>query len=241
MDINQASPIMPKHPDSRTPHHERDHSSDADKKEDDKTPSGSWRNSDAVDIDQSLIGAFTPEVQSIIDTLRHEIEPLRRRLDSAEHRVDEFRGLAAQHVFLNVPNRREILREIDHVIVHKAALSIPPILILMHIANADQVRRELGRQGLDRYLTEICERVSNTIEETTAFGNICGNDFALLMLGVDYTQAKRSAEQIVLTVCAEPIDMGGSSIPIQFLIGIADLRYVVDAQAAVLLADQNMV
>jgi hypothetical protein len=35
--------------------------------------------------------------------------------------------------------------------------------------------------------------------------------------------------------------MGGSSIPIQFLIGIADLRYVVDAQAAVLLADQNMV
>ena len=241
MDVNQARPITSTHPDSRTPHHGRDHSSDSDKKEDDKTPSGSWRNSDAVDIDQSLIGAFTPEVQSIIDTLRHQIEPLRRRLDAAEHRVDKFKGLAAQHAFLNVPNRREILREIDHVIAHKAELSIPPILILMHIENADQVRRELGRQGLDHYLAAICERVSNTIEETSAFGNICGNDFALLMLGVDYTQAKRSAEQIVSRVCAEPIDMGGSSISIKFLMGIADLRYVVDALAAVVLADQNMV
>ena len=241
MDVNQTITIMPNHQDHRNPKQAVDHHSNSDKENKDNKKSGSWREHEAVDMEQSWIGAFTPEVQSIIDTLRCEIEPLRHRLSLAEQRTDEFKELASQHVFLNLPNRRETIRKINHVIAHKAEFPTPPILILLHVVNADQVRCELGRLSLDQYLAEICERLLQSISETDVFGSICGNDFSLLMLGVDFSYAKLAADQLINKVCERPVVINSNSVTIKFLTGAADLSYVHDWESAIALADRNMV
>jgi GGDEF domain-containing protein len=240
MDVNQTITIMPKHQDHRNPKQAVDHHSNSDKENKDNQKSGSWREHEAVDMEQSWIGAFTPEVQSIIDTLRCEIEPLRHRLSLAEQRTDEFKELAAQHVFLNSSNRRETIRKINHVIAHKAEFPTPPILILLHVVNADQVRCELGRLSLDQYLAEICERLLQSISETDVFGSICGNDFSLLMLGADRALAKLAVDQLIAQVCKDPIVINNIPITIKFLTGAADLSHIQDGEAAIALADQNM-
>ena len=240
MDLYQTNAIMPKHPDHRKTQKVRDHTSNLGEKKQDNRSSGSWRENEAVNMEEGLIGAFTPEVQLIIDTLRDEIEPLRSKLSAAELRADEFKELAARHAFLNLPNRREMIRKINHVISHKVEFSMPPILILLHVANADQVRCEFGRQFLDHYLTEICERLSQSIRETDIFGSICGNDFSLLMLGGDYALAEREANKLIAEVCDQPVFLNSKSVTIQFLTGIVDLRCVSNGDAAIALADQNM-
>ena len=237
MDVNQTNTIIPKHPDHRKSQQVRDHSSNLNKKNQDGQKSGSWREHEAVDMEQGWIGAFTPEVQSIIDALMCEIEPLRHRLSVADHRADELKELASQHTFLKTSNRRETLRKINHVIAHKAELSKPPILILLHVANADQVRCELGRQGLDQYLAKICERLSQCVRKTDMFGSICGNDFALLILGSDYAIAKLLADQLIAQICEQPVVIESDSVAIQFLTGVADLSDVHDGEAAIALAD----
>jgi diguanylate cyclase (GGDEF)-like protein len=240
MNVNQTNTILSMHPDHRKHQQARSHSSNADGEDQDNQKSGSWREHQAVDIEQGWVDAFTPEVQSIIDTLRCEIEPLRNRLSVAEQRADEFKELATRHALLSLPNRRETLRKINHVIKHKAEFSTPPILILLHVVNADQIRREFGRQGLDQYLEEICERLSRNISETEVFGSICGNDFSLLMLGKDFVLAKLAVDELTTQVCEQPVMINSNSVAIKFLIGATDLSYVHDGEAAIALADQNM-
>ena len=241
MNVNQTNTIKLKNQDHRKIQQMRDVSSNSDEKNQDNQKSGSWREHEAVDMEQGWVDSFTPEVQSIIDTLRCEIEPLRHRLTVAEQRADELKELAAQHAFLNSPNRRETLREINHVIAHKAELSTPPILILLHVVNADQVRCEFGRRGLDQYLEEICERLLQSISDTHVFGNICGNDFSLLMLGIDLDLAKRAAVQLITQVCEQPVVINCNSVAIKFITGAADLSYVHNGESAIALADQDMV
>ena len=241
MDINQTNTIIPKHLDYRKHQQARNHSSSSDGKNQDNQKSSSWREHQAVDVEQGWIDAFTPEVQSIIDTLKREIEPLRNRLSAAEQRADEFKELATRHALLNLPNRRETLRKINHVIAHKAELPTSSILILLHVANADQIRSKFGRQNLDQYLAEICERLSQNISETEVFGSICGNDFSLLMLGTDFAFAKLAAAQLITQVSEQPVVINSNSVTIKFLIGAADLSHVHDGEAAIALADQNMV
>ncbi len=240
MDINQTNGIMPKHHDHRKPQQMRDPSSNPDEKNHDNQKSGSWREHEAVNMEKSWVGAFTPEVQSVIDTLRCEIEPLRHKLIVAEQRADEFKKFAAQHALLSLPNRRETLRKINHVIARKAEFSTPPILNLLHVANADQVRCELGRRGLDQYLAEICKRVLQSINETDIFGSICGNDFSLLILRADRALAKLAADQIVAEVCDQPVLINSNFVNIKLLLGAADLSFVHNGESAIDLADQNM-
>ena len=241
MDVNQTNTIVPKHSDIRKSQRAHNYSSNPDRKNQDNQKSGSWRENEAVDIEQGWIDAFTPEVQSVIDTLMREIEPLRHRINITEQRANEFKELAAQHAFLKLPNRRETLRKINHIIVHKEKFSMPPILILLHVANADQVRCELGRRSLDQYLAEICERLSQSISETDIFGNIGGNDFTLLMLGGDYALVKLKVEKLIDQVCEQSVVIDNNSVTIQLLTGSADLRDVHDVEAAIALVDKNMV
>ena len=230
---------MSKHSDYRKQQHGRDHNNQ-DQKEKENQLSGSWREHEAVDIEQGWADAFTPKVQSIIDTLKHEIEPLRRRLSLAEQRADKFKNLAAQHVFLDLLNRRETLNIIIHVFAHNAKFLMSPVLMLLHVANADDVRRKYGRRGLDQYLTEICMRVLKSNNESDIFGSICGNDFALLMLRENYALANQAADHLVVQVCDQPVEINSNSVSIQILTGIADLRYIHDGEAAINHADQNM-
>ena len=96
MDVNQTSAISPTHPDGRKTPHGRDQRSGGHHGESD-AESGSWREQGAVDVDRSLMGALTPEVQELISNLTREMEPLRRRLEVAEHQVEEFHKAAREH------------------------------------------------------------------------------------------------------------------------------------------------
>ena len=240
MDVTIANAITPTHPDSRKNQHGREPSSEStDQQKSQDPPADSWQEA-AVNIDQSLVGAFTPEVQTIIDTLTREIEPLRRRLEAAEQRSDELKELNTKHAFLDIPNRREIIRELEHALAHKEDLSFPPVLVLLHVVNADQVRAVSGRQGLDQYLTEICHRLSEAINPTDAFGSLCGNDLALLVLGMDFNQANEFTDKIVAKICSDPILLDGNPVSVELKTGLAELRYVSDASTAISIADQNM-
>lgn len=241
MDVNPANTIAQTHPDGRKAPHGGEHKSEMlDQKEDNDAESGSWREEGAVEFDHGLIDSLTPEVQSIINALTQEIEPLRNKLVAAEARAENFKKAAAQHPFLSVPNRNEILRELRHVIAHRAVLTEPPVLVLLHVSNADQVRRDFGRQALDQYLVEICKRVMENIPSTDAFGCLGGNDFALLVLGVAYIEARQFTRELIGLVCSEPVMIDGKAVEVEFVFGATDLLENVTSTDAVARADADM-
>lgn len=245
MDVNQTNPLAPIHPDSRQNHHGQEQGKDQppshhEAKNNKDIISGSWRDLDAVDFDHGLIDALTPEVQNIIDTLNQEIEPLRHQLEWAEQRTEELKRATTQHAFLDIPNRLEMLRELEHVIAYKAQLSMPPVLVLVHITNADPIRRQHGRKALDSYLSEICHRISGLIKPTDSFGSLGGNDFALIFLGVNLAQAKADIEELVSKTTENPVLIKDSDIEIELLSGAIDLAGIDSAETALIEADRQI-
>lgn len=241
MDVNHTNSAAPTHPDGRKPSYHRDQSADNPKdKEDQKAPSGSWRDEGAVAIDGGLIEAFTPEVQGVIDALTREIEPLRRQLEAADQRADEFKRAAGQHTFLEIPNRREFLRELNHVIAHRPELSMAPVLTVVHLANADQIRRKLGRHSLDLYLTEISQRLGDAIQSTDVLGSLSGNDFAILILGSGLEQAQHNISAVIDQVCSQPVFIEDNRVPVQLLSGTVEIGESPDGTSALAKADRNL-
>ncbi len=241
MDVNQTNTIAQTHPDGHQQNRARHRDAGGQIKDGDKDPpSGSWREQEAVEFDHHLIDALTPEVQGLIDSLRREIEPMRAQLASAEKRIDDLNAVISQHVFLKIPNRHEIVRELEHILNPKTGLTLAPILALLHVANADQTRRQFGRKALDCYLQIICERISQGIRQTDSFGNIGGNDFALILFGLEEPQARVQLHALIADITQTPVIVAGQSLQVQLTVGAVNLGDVSSVEMAIRLADQNM-
>ncbi|MFB0952417.1 MAG: GGDEF domain-containing protein [Rhodospirillales bacterium] len=195
---------------------------------------------DAFEID-GLMVEITPSAQRVLDNLAAEIEPLRRQLVMAKEREQNLREGLALHAFLPIPGRREFLRELNHVLNHLNDLSMMPCVALVHIANADEVRRARGRDALDRLLVHASNIMSNALQPTDVLGNLGGSDFALILLGADLNMARPRMAEILGKLRAVPLHDSGGSITIDANVGITVLSPGSSAEASINAADQDMI
>lgn len=237
MDVNRAQGISP------TANNNSKGGRDYPSKE--KTEEG-----DPEDVDDVLVDAFeidglmaeiTPSAQRVLDNLAAEIEPLRRQLVMAKEREKNLREDLARHAFLPIPGRREFLRELNHVLNHLNDLSMMPCVALVHIANADEVRRTRGRDALDRLLVHASNIMSNALQPTDVLGNLGGSDFALILLGADLNMARPRMAEMQDKLRAVPLHDSGGSITIEANVGIAVLSQGSSAEASINAADHDMV
>jgi diguanylate cyclase (GGDEF)-like protein len=195
---------------------------------------------DAFEID-GLMVEITPSAQRVLDNLAAEIEPLRRQLVMAKEREQNLREDLARHAFLPIPGRREFLRELNHVLNHLNDLSMMPCVALVHIANADEVRRARGRDALDRLLVHASNIMSNALQPTDVLGNLGGSDFALILLGADLNMARPRMAEILGKLRAVPLHDSGGSITIDANVGITVLSPGSSAEASINAADQDII
>lgn len=237
MDVNRAQGISPTA--SNNGKSDREYPSK------EKTEQG-----DQEDVDDVLVDAFeidglaaeiTPSAQRVLDNLAAEIEPLRRQLALAKEREENLRDDLARHAFLPIPGRRELLREINHVLNHLNELNMMPCLALFHISNADEIRRTRGRDTLDRLLIHTANVISNAIQPTDVLGNLGGNDFALILLGADVNMARPRMAAIIEKLGAVPLHDAGGSIIIEANVGVAALSRGSSAEAVLNAADREMI
>ena len=195
---------------------------------------------DAFEID-GLMAEITPSAQRVLDNLAAEIEPLRRQLMMAKEREQNLREGLALHAFLPIPGRREFLRELNHVLNHLNDLSMMPCVALVHIANADEVRRARGRDALDRLLVHASNIMSNALQPTDVLGNLGGSDFALILLGADLNMARPRMAEILGKLRAVRLHDSGGSITIDANVGITVLSPGSSAEASINAADQDII
>lgn len=194
---------------------------------------------DAFEID-GLAAEITPAAQEVLNRLAAEIEPLRRQLEMSREREQNLREDLARHAFLPVPGRREFIRELNHVLNHLRDLAVMPSVALLHVANAEEVRRTFGRDALDRYLTHVANAVSRTLQPNDVLGSLGGSDFALILLGADASRARERMTGIINTLSAAPFHDQGQTVSLKLSSGVAELSAGTTAEAALHYADRNL-
>lgn len=193
----------------------------------------------AVEIG-GLAAEITPAVQKLLDSLAAEIEPLRAQLKLSRDREASLREDLAKHAFLPVPGRREFYRELNHVLNHLNDLDILPSLVILHVANASDVREAHGRDTLDRYLVHIATTIDRVLQPTEVLGNLGGDDFAIILLADSEEDARRRAGQIAGRLSESPMPGDSSVPPPDVMVGGCELERGATAEASVAAADNDL-
>lgn len=238
MDVNRAQAVSTV-ANNKQGNNGREHADKDGSEDDGDNAHHRYEAGEAVEVG-GLAGDITPAVQQLLDQLGAEVEPLRAQLKLAREREDKLRQDLAKHSFLPVPGRREFFRELNHVLNHLNDLTILPTLVVMHIANASDVRKTQGREMLDRYLIHVATTIDHLLQPTEVLGNLGGDDFALILLADNEEHARERASQIAKRITETPLpgylDLDAPDV----LVGVAELVNGASADAVLGAADNDM-
>ena len=209
--------------------------------EDEASGASPWEGTEAFAVDGLLAGVLTPEVQQAFDSLASQIEPLRAEVERAKGREAHFKELAAKHSFLPVPGRREFSRELTHVLSNSEHLTPPPSLVVLHLVNADDIRRRFGRRALDAALIHVCAVIDANLHPTDVAGSLGGNDFGLILLVGNDELAQTKAQSLIDAVKAQPFPWQEETLTLEIIAGVATLENVDTPENAIQAADKELV
>ena len=139
-----------------------------------------------------------------------------------------------------MPGRREFFRELTHVLAHMEGLTTPSLIVL-HLVNADDIRRRLGRNALDGVLIHVLSVIDTILEPTDVAGSLGGNDFGLIQLVSDLTLARNKAKDLVQAIAAAPFQWQGKITPLETMAGVATLATTETPEAALIAADKDLI
>ena len=200
-----------------------------------------WEGTEAFAVDGLLAGVLTPEVQQAFDSLARQIEPLRAEVERAKGREAHFKELAEKHSFLPVPGRWEFSRELTHVLSNSEHLTPPPSLVVLHLVNADDIRRRFGRRALDAALIHVCAVIDANLHPTDVAGSLGGNDFGLILLVGNDELAQTKTQSLIDAVKAQPFPWQEETLTLEIVAGVATLENVDTTENAIQAADKELV
>ncbi len=241
MDVNRTNAISPLGPGSSKQEKNRESGEEKkDKSQGEESGESPWEGIEAFAIDGFLADGLSPEVQKAFEDLARQIEPLRAEVDLAKAREAHFKELAETHSFLPLPGRREFFRELIHVLSRMEGMAAPGLIVL-HLVNADDIRRRLGRSALDGVLIHVCAVIDTALDSTDVAGSLGGNDFGIIQLVSDLALARKKAEGLIQAISAKPFMWQGQSIPLNAIAGVATLENKETPEAGLNAADEDLV
>ena len=239
MDVNKTHAITPlasggpKKEKSRDPGEEKQDQGE-------ETADSPWEGTEAFAVGGLLADDLPPQIQKAIEDLTLQIEPLRAEVELARGREAHFRELSEKHSFLPVPGRREFFREMTHILSHMQGPT-PPGLIVLHLGNADEIRRKHGREALDAMLTHVCDVIGKTLQPTDVVGSLGGNDLGIAVLVSDQEQIRRKAQNLIDAIAAQPFLWQGHGVSLEVVAGVATLENLETPETALSAADADLI
>lgn len=236
MDVNQAAPVQPVGPGGG---HGGGAGPGGGKKEDHHEEQAKNGHSEpAINVSGLLsMEGLTPEAQHAIERMASEVEPLRRRLVHAQEELDEARANEFRDAVVPALNRRGVMAEMEKLIHRLGHIEARPALILVHLANGDDIRRAHGLAVLDQALRLTCDVLGSDSHQAMVMGSLGGNDFAMVVLEDGIEGARRKAGELEAALRATHTAQG---LFLEARTGVALLEPGMTAEAAITAADRNL-
>jgi len=142
--------------------------------------------------------------------------------DISKHKQDEeqIRHLAHYDVLTGLPNRYLLNDRIEQAISQAHREGHPLGLMFLDLDRFKNVNDSLGHQVGDRMLMEVAKCLKGLVREEDTVSRLGGDEFIILLLGVDAEGAAHVASKIIRSM-AEPFMIGGNELTITPSIGIA--------------------
>ena len=152
-----------------------------------------------------------------------EVARLTAELAEAKARIRELETLAETDALLEILNRRGFERAATRAIAYLRRYRGTAALIVLDVDRLKAVNDTLGHAAGDAVLKRACEACSRGLRTEDVFARFGGEEFAIVLRGVDSKGAARLGERLRQAVAAEVVEHEGQRIQITLSAGAASL------------------
>jgi diguanylate cyclase (GGDEF)-like protein/PAS domain S-box-containing protein len=121
----------------------------------------------------------------------------------------------------DLPNRIMFEDRLEQALAHARRNGTLLALFFLDLDNFKAINDHYGHQTGDRVLRVIAKRLETCVRSTDTVARLCGDEFTVILQGLDRIQDIRQVAEKILECLTPPIRWGGQDIPIQISIGIA--------------------
>lgn len=144
----------------------------------------------------------------------------------------EFQQLSRTDMLSGLLNRRAF---IDEVLATERGH-----LLVIDIDRFKQINDRYGHIAGDDVIRAIARLIGTMVQAPHRLARIGGEEFAILLIGLDQTEALALAERLRRSIAASPIEVQNHSINVTLSGGLADLTPLRDFSAAYAAADKAL-
>jgi len=129
--------------------------------------------------------------------------------------------LARHDILTEIPNRTEFRDRLVGAMARAQRASRQVAVMVMNIDRFKSVNAKYGTDTGDQVLQAVAVRLKDSIRKADSAARIGGDEFALILEGIDQREQAAVVANRVLTVIKEPIEAGSESIEITGSAGVA--------------------
>ncbi|MEK8052368.1 diguanylate cyclase [Ideonella sp. DXS22W] len=166
--------------------------------------------------DDELVALLTPLTTTLGALIRA------RELDEARRNAEaELQRLAVADGLTGLLNRRAFMAALQDTLERCHRGDGPCTLAMLDLDHFKQVNDRHGHPAGDEVLRHFAEALRGVAREVDIAGRLGGEEFALLLHGVDVTQALVPLERLRASLAAHPVPWDGQQITVTVSIGTA--------------------
>jgi diguanylate cyclase (GGDEF)-like protein len=155
---------------------------------------------------------------------------------------NRLRHLATHDHMTGLCNRHRFEEELERQVAYTHRYGTPGAVIVLDLDGVKRVNDELGHHAGDILLKLVAQRVSERLRAVDVVGRLGGDEFGVLLPGVDEAGARAVGADLVDRIRSTRVEVEDRSVGTTASLGIAILRDDDDAEGGRLLmrADSAM-
>ncbi|HEU4595034.1 MAG TPA: GGDEF domain-containing protein, partial [Pyrinomonadaceae bacterium] len=141
-----------------------------------------------------------------------------RQLVAHKQTLDRLRAEADRDYLTGLANRRRFRKALGNEVERWRRYKIPCALVLLDVDHLKKINDAHGHPAGDRVIRAVAASLSELSRDNDTAARLGGEEFALLLAGVDSVKAVAAAERLRLAVAAQEVETVG---PVTISLGVA--------------------
>ncbi|KQP14381.1 bifunctional diguanylate cyclase/phosphodiesterase [Pseudorhodoferax sp. Leaf267] len=142
-------------------------------------------------------------------------------LSSRKAAEEKIAYLSSKDAITGLPNRTQATLQAGLALEHARAAGDHVALVVLDVDNFKNLNDSLGHSAGDQLLREIGARLSSLMRERSIIGRLSGDEFLLLLPGVQSTAEAAHAVRALMDLVGQPVVLGELPVNVSVSAGIA--------------------
>lgn len=174
------------------------------------------------------------------ENANQEILELKAMVSDRDRRISELETLIREDDLTGLLNRRGFHRELKQMLAFSKRYHFSAALVYLDIDDFKHINDQHGHAAGDMVLKTVAARISAIVRSSDTLARIGGDEFIIVLWGLDLSAAIDKSQSIMSTIGSIPMQYCDVPICVSASIGIATFEQDDDVDGLIMRADGDM-